>query len=76
MTNLFHWLDKEHRSDTNNRPQGSRYYHYEHKNFKVEDIPDNAPRCMIEDRVYSDRMDDEKRGLVLRSPAGWEVDGE
>ncbi|KAG9092168.1 hypothetical protein FRC06_000216 [Ceratobasidium sp. 370] len=76
ITKAFHWLDEGHRKDTNNRPQGTRYYHYSHRKFGMSDIPDNAPRCMINDKTYNDVMDDEKRGLVLPSPAGWKVQGE
>jgi hypothetical protein len=71
MTDIFHWLTKEYRQSKGNRPQGTRYYHSAPRRFELNDIPDGTPRCMIDDRVYNEMMDDEKRELVVDSPEGW-----
>ncbi|KAG9083098.1 hypothetical protein FS749_006294 [Ceratobasidium sp. UAMH 11750] len=71
MTRLFRWLDKEHKKDTNNRPQGSRWYCDVNRAWDENDIPDGAPRCMISDEAWNNSMDDAKRQLARPSPPGW-----
>jgi hypothetical protein len=42
----------------------------------MSDIPDNVPRCVINDKTYNNLMDKAKQAHVLPSPADWKVQGE
>ncbi|KAG9082711.1 hypothetical protein FRC06_004890 [Ceratobasidium sp. 370] len=71
MTRLFRWLDEQHKADTNNRPSGTRWYCSINRKWDADDIPDNAPRCMISDDAWNNSMNQAKKDAVLASPAGW-----
>ncbi|KAG9122536.1 hypothetical protein FRC07_001045 [Ceratobasidium sp. 392] len=71
MTDLFRWLDVEHKKNTNNQPSGTCWYCSTDRKWDMDDIPDNAPRCMISDNAWNNSMNKAKRNAVLASPAGW-----
>ncbi|KAG9121019.1 hypothetical protein FRC07_003212 [Ceratobasidium sp. 392] len=70
MTTLFHWLDQQHKINTN-RPTFTRWYCETNRKWNADDIPDNAPRCMISNNAWNNSMNDAKKALALPSPAGW-----
>ncbi|KAG8737674.1 hypothetical protein FRC10_007955 [Ceratobasidium sp. 414] len=72
VTRCFHSLDNKHWKDVGNQPQGTRYYHSSTRRYDMDNIPDNLPRCMLNDEAWNNIMDGAKRETVVQNPPGWD----